>query len=379
MSNNLKAIYWNTLLPRIVFIPFLVTNLLLRLLRLGQILLPKRKPRQSLSSLCIEAGIVGWRSIEFKELYPSACEYLDVDRVHKVEIDREQAYLPQVKQALNRLQPTHYMYDPRTGSENWLRGLWQAFQISFLLASRHITPVVLLTDLAVRTWRVQSAVVTATSGVVVTFMAPSRIQPIFPHRRLVGPSLMPFSQATLAWLDHLPRTQPDNNLPRAIFTGSLYEPRTSILNAIKVGLEARGLTLDIQGRPLGSPRVSDEEYWLRLANADIVVTTSDQSIESGKDWLWIPHLLYRYLEVVACGTLLVAPEVPGIGRFFTPGEHFVSFKKPEDAIDAIEYYLNHPVERGKIAKQGYARARALIESRIFWLTMDVALGHESLS
>jgi hypothetical protein len=376
----LSKIYKNSLLPRVGFIPFWMAKLLLFALKLGQIVLPKQKPVDGQSSLCIEAGIIGWKSIEFKELYQSAGEYLDPARVHKIEIDRAQPYLPQVKKALDTFKPTHYLYDPRTGSEHWLQGLIQAFQISLMLASRNITPVVLLTDLAVRTWRMQSGVVTAASGVVVIFMSPSRVQPIFPHRRLLGPSLMPFSKATLHWLTALPRTpHPSNEPPKAIFTGSLYEPRTSILNTIKQGLHARGFTLDIQGRQVGSPRISDEEYWLRLANATMVVTTSDQMIQPGTDWTWVPHLLYRYLEVLASGTLLVAPEVPGIRRFFVPGEHFASFKEADDAVGVVEYYLQHEPERRKIAAQGYARAKALIESHTFWLSIDVALGHESLT
>jgi hypothetical protein len=375
---NVKRYIKNFLLPSIIVLPFLISKICLLFFRM----VTHRNSEHSRgvqSTLCIEAGIKGWEIIEFKEIYSSACEYLSVERVYKLKIESTQDYVKQVHRAINDYRPTHYCYSPRTGSQQWLKGLWQSFRLALLFTSKQITPIVILSDLPIRSWRAQAAVITAISGVVVTLMSPRQVHFIFPHKRLIGPSLMPFSQATLAWLDHLPRTQPDNNPPRAIFTGSLYEPRTSLLSAIKVGLEARGLTLDIQGRQLGSPRVSDEEYWLRLANADIVVTTADQMIQPGADWTWVPHLLYRYLEVVACGTLLVAPEVPGIGRFFTSGEHFVSFKKPEDAIDAIEYYLNHPVERGKIAKQGYARARALIESRIFWLTIDVTLGHGSLT
>lgn len=51
---------------------------------------------------------------------------------------------------------------------------------------------------------------------------------------------MPFSQATLNWLDTLPRAQLPNDQLKAIFTGSLYELRTSILNAIQSGLQAHG-------------------------------------------------------------------------------------------------------------------------------------------
>jgi len=377
MANILRYIK-NFLIPNIIILPFLVSKTFLLFFTLIT-----RKQNKNLreipSTLCIEAGIKGWEIIEFKEIYASACEYLSVERVYKLEIESSQDYVKQVQHALNNYQPTHYCYSPRTGSQQWLKGLWESFCLAFLFASQKITPIVILSDLPIRSWRAQSAVVTAISGVVVTLMSPRQICHIFPHKRLIGPSLMPFSQATLTWLDTLPRAQLPNERPKAVFTGSLYEPRTSLLNAIQSGLQARGQVLDIKGRPLGSPRVSDEEYWLRLANADLVVTTADQMIQPGTDWTWVPHLLYRYLEVIACGTLLVAQEVPGIGRFFTPGEHFVAFQNSDDAIDVIEYYLNNEPERERIAKQGYVRARALIESRIFWLTIDVALGHESLT
>ncbi|MCT7968528.1 glycosyltransferase [Laspinema sp. D1] len=376
--NIFKAWYRNTLVPRIVFIPFWLSWLVLSLVQLVRLVVKPSRPENKPSTLCIEAGIKGWESIEFKELYASACEYLNIEQVHKIEVTPDEDYFFQIKKALDITQPTHYLYDPRTGSQHGIKGLWQSFNIAVLLCYRKITPIVLLTDLAVRTWRVQSAVVTAKTGAVVIFMSPRKIYPIFSHRRLVGPSLMPLSMNTMKFLDSLPKAS-TNTPSQAIFTGSLYEPRTSILQEIQAGLEQRGFTLEIKGRELGSARISDVDYWVRLKNADLVVTTANQMEQSGTDWTWIPHFLYRYLEVISCGTLLVAPEVPGIHRFFAPNEHFVSFSSVQEAIEAIEYYLINQEKREEIAKDGKHRAKALVEARSFWLSIDVALGKESLT
>lgn len=329
--------------------------------------------------LCIEAGVRGWDSIEFKELHASACEYLGSDQVHKVQIRKDESYLRQLRVALEEARPSHYLYDPRTGSQEWYIGLWQAFGVAFLLHLRGVVPIVLLADLAVRTWRAQSAVVTAKRGTVIAFVSAKEVSPIFPHRRLVSPSLMPLSEATMAFLDALFEKRPDNPPKKALFTGSLYEPRTTVLRAIAEELASRGFALEIRGRELGSPRFPDLEYWSVLSHSLIIVTTADQSYSPRKDWQWIQHMIYRYLEVIASGALLVAPEVPGIRRFFVPGEHFVSFTSPAHASEVIEYYLINETERVKIAQNGRNRAHALVTARSFWVGVDIGLGKDSLT
>lgn len=335
--------------------------------------------RPATSVVCIEAGVRGWESIEFKELYASACEYLNPERVHKLVVDRETGYPAQVRRALRTCKPTHYVYDPRTGSQDWFRGLCEAFLVAISLRWHGVTPIVLLTDLSVRNWRAQSAVVSARSGVVVIFMSPRLVHPIFPHRRLVGPSLMPFSVKTLQSIDALQARRDNNAAPTAIFTGSLYEPRTTILKQVKEGLEARGQTFDVRGRILGSPRVPDADYWSGLCSASIVMTTANQMTQGGTDWTWISHLLYRYLEATACGALLVAPAVPGVDRYFVPGEDFVPFTTASDAVDVIHNYLVDARARERIASKGRERAKALVNARTFWVSIDVALGKDSFT
>jgi glycosyltransferase involved in cell wall biosynthesis len=368
--------YRRTLRPRLVFVPFW-------LMRLVPIPFGRGRPRRARGPggprLCIEAGVRGWESIEFKELYATACEFLGKDRVDRLVVDRESPYPQQVARALDEIRPTHYLYDPRTGDQGVWGGLREAFRIGLMLHMRGIVPVVLLTDLAVRTWRAQSAVVSARRGLVVAFIAAREIAPIFPHRRLLAPSVMPLSQRTAAFLDELGAARPEEDPPKAVFVGSLYEPRTTTLGEIAAGLAERGHALDIRGRTLGSPRVSDREYWSRLVDATIVVTTADQLVAEHADWTWISHLVYRYIEVLACGTLLVAPDVPGVRRYFTPGEHFVSFQTVAEAVDRIAHYLTHPVERQAIARRGRERARAILAARTFWTNVDTALGPDSLT
>lgn len=377
--NMVRSWYRNYLVPRVVFIPFWIMRLVLIPLGLSRQILARRHSDNLSTTLCIEAGVRGWDLIEYKELYASACEYLGNTHVHKIQINQDENYLTQLKRALDNIRPTHYVYSARTGSQKWSIGLWQAFKISFLLSKRGITPICILSDFSVRIWRAQCAVVSAKTGIVISFMSPRKGYPIFPHGRLVAPSLMPLSEATMEFLDELSKKQIETKPPTAVFVGSLYEPRTSILREIREGLEAKGFTLEIKGHDLGTCKSSDFEYWSRLINAALIVTTAAPITTSGMDWAWFPHLVGRYTEVIACGTLLVAPEIPGIQRFLTPGKHFVSYTSPANAIDVIYYYLVNEVERKKIAQQGRSRIQALVSARSYWTNIDVALGKDSLT
>lgn len=80
----------------------------------------------------------------------------------------------------------------------------------------------------------------------------------------------------------------------------------------------------------------------------------------------------------ASGSLLLAPTAPSLNRFFIPGEHFIAFNSIEDAINKAEYYLSHSSEREKIALNGYEKAKSLIISKYYWISVDIGLGKYSL-
>lgn len=375
---NLKIWFKNQCIPRVVYIPFFIFKIFPIPFGLLNKYHKKLESNKS-TSLCLEAGIKGWESIEFKELYKSACEYLGDNSVYKVIINRDTCYVTQIKKAILEFKPSHYLYDPRTGTQKWYLGLWQAYRIAWLFHINGIVPVVLLTDLSIRSCRAQSGIVTAKRGCVISFVSSREVAPIFPHRRLISPSLMPLSEKTIEFLSELFNQRPSVPARKAIFRGSLYEPRTEILNEIKNKLSKSGYFLDIKGRENGGRRVSDLDYWKSLSHSLIVVTTADQNNRKNHDWCHIKQMIYRYLEVLASGSLLIAPDVPGLSRYFLAGKHFVSFTTTEDAAKKIRYYLDNEDDRSRIAKQGYERAHALVTARTFWLAIDVCLQTDSLT
>ncbi len=374
----LSRLYRDDLLPRIVFIPFWITRIILEIINLfsfQKFKLSNRKP----TILCLEAGIKGWDLIEYKEILGSAEEFLGKEAVQKIEIDRSISYVKQLNIAVKTHQPTHYVYDSRTGSANWIEGLWQAFQVAIIFQWHGVIPICALTDLPVRAWRARTAMVSAKRGVVVSLMSPRDIMPIFPHKRIIGPIPMAFSCATLEKLIEM-----DNQLQNKftdkslVFTGSLYEPRTTLLREIQEGLEEKQIALEMKGRALGSQRFDDDDYWRRLASATMVITTANLCAQPGIDWPWTAHMIYRYLEVPAVGSVLVAQDVPSLRRYLLPDIHYIAYASPQEAISKIAYYWENPDLLEKIAIAGRERMRAIIRTNAYWLCIDTALQRYSL-
>jgi hypothetical protein len=330
------------------------------------------------SKLIISAGVRGWDSIEFKELYYSACEYLNENQVIKHSVIDSTKYYEDLHRIVIEQNPSHLLYDPRSGDQNLFSGSIEAIKIAFLLAYKNIIPIVLSTDLSHRKWRIKSALVSALSGVVICFVSSKKIYPIFPHKRLFGPMLMPLSIKTFNSLNSLKQNLNSFEQKKAIFIGSLYEPRTTKLTTIKNGLNKINLDLEIKGRVLGSPRKPDNEYWSTMVNAPIVFTTSDQITSNEFDYSWIQNLVYRYIEVLSCGSLLIAPKVPGVDKYFQSDVHYVSFDTTEEAIKKITYYLKNEEMRLKISEEGKKIANSLITSKIFWTLIDNSLSVNSI-
>jgi hypothetical protein len=381
-------IYKNFVLPRIVYIPYLITKIILFIITTLFFLKTSKENKPLNPNLSIEAGIKGWESIELKELHESACEYLGQENVQKLIIRPEEDYFKQVSEHLINKKPTHYVYDPRTGSGSTLVKLWQSLRIAIAFHRHSVIPIVILTDISIRLARAQGAIVTAKTGVVVCFMTVREVSQIFPHKRIIGPSLMPFSVKTMNYLDSVSQLKPRLDQAKALFIGSLYEPRKTILEDIRYKLTRNGYIFDIKGRSLGNARVKDSEYWEQLCYADIIVTTACQlyhyvtpqgeTIQRGADRFNVPQLVYRYLEVLASGALLVAPIVPNVSRYFTPWVHFIPYDSTDDAVKVISYFLDHDSERLIIAKRGKDRAQALISARCFWAMIDTNLQADAM-
>ena len=82
--------------------------------------------------------------------------------------------------------------------------------------------------------------------------------------------------------------------------------------------------------------------------------------------------------MLASGSLLIAPEVPGVERYFKPGIHFVSFDSADDASVKATQLLENRTELVKICEAGHDRAKQLILCHSFWIQIDTALGFEAI-
>lgn len=322
--------------------------------------------------VAIDAGEVGWTLIEYKELLRSAREYFGQEQVVKVVITNRNRLFRQVRAQLDGLSVTHYVFDPRSLSERAGRSWLQTAAMALWLTSRGITPIARLTDVPVRRWRLQTALVTARRGTCSVLMQPERAARWCAHKSLVGPLPMPLSHESARALARVSReTRVETG--SVIFVGSLYEPRTTFLRELSDSLHQHSVELVLKARSTGGARVPDEEYWQALARADVIVTTADQAFGPGVDRVLEPHLIYRYLEACAVGRPLVAQIVPGSEHLLEPGTHYVPFDGVNSATEAILTLLNDQERREHLGQRALERTETITSSNYFWAQLDLGL------
>ena len=358
---------------------YLVFGVSLFLQHLVRVLSPHRR-WTARTSLAIECGAEGWKLIEYQELFRSAQEFYGLERVTKCVIDRRARYLGSAYDSIARGTDSHRFLDPRTGSQNWLVGFGESFIIGVWMAWFGVVPVVALTDFPIVRHRLQAAILTASAGVVCTLMSPQVVGNKFPHRRLLGPMPMALSAETAREIRRRtgPPAEDSGRRVGAIFSGSLYEPRASVLAAIREELEALGKQLVVRGRVIGGARRPDSEYWSDLSKHLIVLSTADQRHNAERDMVGFRHLVYRYFEATAAGALLVGQSVSGLSRFLVPGEDFLSFDTDREAAEAISWALENVESAEAIARRGQAKTLNLSVLAIYWQLVETGLGRLAL-
>jgi hypothetical protein len=66
----------------------------------------------------------------------------------------------------------------------------------------------------------------------------------------------------------------------------------------------------------------------------------------------------RMWKILGCGGFYLGRHVEGIEVFAAQGEHCAWYREPGEAADMVRHYLNHPIERARIAQTGRAHALA---------------------
>jgi hypothetical protein len=343
--------------------------------RIGSLFSRRNLPNQEDKKvrILLEAGMVGWESVFYSELMDSLQDYVGEDCIETSKIDRDQAYLPQVISKLVSVRPTHFCYDPRTGSQNSLRGYYESFVLAMVFGFLKINPIVILTDASIRSWRIQSIILTGDIGVIITFVDVNAMGGLFTHKRVIGPTLMPISEKRLEYLDEYSKTirTTDSTENNVFFIGSLYPKRSEFFLALNEVLRKIDSKIQVVFENK-SEKVTKEGYWNAISGSKSLITTTFQQENSfyRMDRVDLNQMVFRISEALAAGKLLYCGKVPGIEKFFREGIHFVGFSTLEEAARKIDFYSNH-VELGQvIASNGRARIGELILENAFWKTID---------
>jgi len=316
--------------------------------------------------LGIEAGEKAWSHIEFGELHQTAVEFFDLDHVLKLKVSKDKSYIRQVHDFLRQNAVTHYLFDPRTGGQKALPGLWEAFYLGLIMSRRGVTPIAYCTDISERLGRAKAAIITSLHGVCVCFMSSENALRMFPHSRIIGPIPMPVSEKTVKALSAESQATTTSTRPEVSFFGSLYEPRITQLNEIKELLDEKGINFEFSGRQAGGPRTSNREYWRRLEQADILVTTASQIGGKHVDQAHVNQMVYRLTEGLVAQACVVMERAPGVEEYFIEGEDFVGWSTPSEAAALIEKLIRDPALVESIRRTGSAKIRRLVKDRFFW-------------
>jgi len=62
----------------------------------------------------------------------------------------------------------------------------------------------------------------------------------------------------------------------------------------------------------------------------------------------------RTYEILGSGGFLLTSDTPAVTELFEPGRHLVVSKSPEETVEKVRYYLDHPQERAEISRGGQA-------------------------
>lgn len=370
IKHSISRLSFSIALTFIAFVSAKITSVIPKIFR-------NRKKNET-KIVAIEAGKLGMKSVFYEELVDSAKEFYGTNKVIEFTINREKSYLKQSYRNIRVYKPNLLIVDPRTGSQFWPRAYLQTMIILIFSRVFNFTPIVILTDASILLWRIQAIMLTAnrkSKGVIVTFLDYKKFKFLFPHSRIIGPSLIPISKQRIAQIEIMSKS----NIRKSItnksyihFLGSLYNKRKIFFDEMNILLgESTAETTILMSKKDKFP--SSNEYWNFLVENPISITTT--FIEKNPKYYYdrsdINQLVFRISEALAVGNFLFCQFFPGISEIFTDGKEMCIYYNKEDLLKKIVYYFENQEEMVSVSKTGNEFYKELARKNFFWTEIEL--------
>lgn len=328
--------------------------------------------------IAIEAGILGMKSVFFEELVDSAKEFYGNSNVISFTISEENSYLKQNFRNIREMKPDLLIVDPRTGSQFLPLALTQTMAILIFSRIFNFTPIVILTDASVFMWRIQAVILTAnkkSNGVIITFLDFRKFNYLFPHKRIIGPSLIPISNKRITELEKsrkLFMAEDFEETRNISFLGSLYSKRKLFFEEINLVLAESSFDVKILFYEKNS-NLSSQDYWNFLIENPISITTTfiQRNSRYYYDRSDINQMVFRISELLAVGNFFFCEYFPGVFEHFKDGQNICIYNNKEDLLEKIIYYFNNSEEMARVSKAGHDLYINLISNNFFWNEIEL--------
>ncbi len=169
----------------------------------------------------------------------------------------------------------------------------------------------------------------------------------------------------LMWTSYDQKIFFNPDIPRDInisFAGDKTKPdRQKGISA----LIANGVDI-YQSEGVNGSRLSTEDYAHIHMRSKIVLNFSRGGYWSDDPHYRIHHAKGRIFEATLCGAMLLESENPETRIWFEPSVDYVPFTDENDLVEKAKYYIDHDIEREKIAANGHRKATEMYTSERFW-------------